>query len=245
MRGPRGNTLTSSLKHLMLWPSTGWFFAIISIKPWKQWLTSRWKRQFWCDNLSQASCQDHMGNGTFGSTLGATFLKKDMKSLNLTAKSAADVKMDIPVKLSLWGQPVPSLMIPSGEWWVLLCSNQGVKPILLLRETGNSALEADPMQNPFKPWISPNPGACGLHLPELHDGQEAGQEQVRQPPEAQDLPERDPDRAVQRERPHLPPLPPPRQKPGVHGGLLQADLRAVRLLRGVGGLSRVRAGQLG
>ena len=43
-----------------------------------------------------------------------------------------------------WAQPVFRWVKLSGEWWVLLYSNLGVKPTRLLRETGNSALEADP-----------------------------------------------------------------------------------------------------
>ena len=45
-----------------------------------------------------------------------------------------------------------------GEWWVLLLSNLGVKPTWLLRETGNSAPEADPRIPPnkqTKKWWQP------------------------------------------------------------------------------------------
>ena len=43
-----------------------------------------------------------------------------------------------------WAQPAFRWVKLSGEWGVLLKSNLGVKPTWLLRETGNSAPEADP-----------------------------------------------------------------------------------------------------
>ena len=43
----------------------------------------------------------------------------------------------------------------SEEWWVLLLSNLGVKPTWLLRETGNSALEAEPRIPPNQKNIFP------------------------------------------------------------------------------------------
>ena len=49
-----------------------------------------------------------------------------------------------------WAQPVFRWVKLSGEWWVLLLSNLGVKLTWLLRETGNSALEADPRFPPTK-----------------------------------------------------------------------------------------------
>ena len=47
-----------------------------------------------------------------------------------------------------WAQPVFRWVKLSGEWWVLLWSNLGLKPTWLLRETGNSALEADDRIHP-------------------------------------------------------------------------------------------------
>ena len=43
-----------------------------------------------------------------------------------------------------WAQPVFRWVKLSGDWRVLLQSSLGVKPTWLLREAGNSALEADP-----------------------------------------------------------------------------------------------------
>ena len=43
-----------------------------------------------------------------------------------------------------WSQPVFRWVKLSGEWWVLVYSELGVKPPWLLREMGNSAPEADP-----------------------------------------------------------------------------------------------------
>ena len=47
-----------------------------------------------------------------------------------------------------WAQPVFRWIKLSGDRWVPLSSNQGVKPTGLLRETGNWALEADPRIHP-------------------------------------------------------------------------------------------------
>ena len=66
---------------------------------------------------------------------------------------------------SSWAQPVPSWIIPSGECGVLPLSNLGVKPIWLLRETGNASQGADPriLQIPKMDLVFKLPEVQHLH----------------------------------------------------------------------------------
>ena len=85
-------------------------------------------------------------------TKGVGWNEQDRKKLSAyqALQSAADVKMVIPVLVqSLKSSILSSTSFQMGKtFWVVVSaaveSNLGVKPTWLLRETGNSALEADP-----------------------------------------------------------------------------------------------------